>query len=102
MRTSRLSGWSASVEQRCCAAQRPVSLSTGLLAVSADAALGAGAVGVGVTAVVVGLRRIRSRRIDAESQSESPGLTTTPDGSDPGTGPIPTRHIFLDRSRKRF
>ena len=64
----------------CCAA--PVLLSTGLLAAGAGTALGAGAVGVvGITVVVVGLRRILSRRIDAGSQSQSRG-PTRPDGSD--------------------
>ena len=64
----------------CCAA--PVLLSTGLLAAGAGLALGAGAVGVvGITVVVVGLRRILSRRIGVGSQSESRG-PALPDGSD--------------------
>lgn len=83
----------------CCAA--PTLLSTGLLAVSAGAALGAGAVGVvGVTAVVVGLRRIRHRRIDAHPQSELQG-PTPPGGSDVDASDAnPPK--YLDRSTKRF
>lgn len=64
----------------CCAA--PLLLSTGLLAAGAAITLGAGAVGVaGITAVVVGLRRILSRRIGAASQFEL-REPTLPDGSD--------------------
>lgn len=82
----------------CCAA--PVLLSTGLLAAGAGIALGAGAVAVvGVTAVVVGLRRILIRRIDVGSQSESRG-PALPDGSDVDA-PDSNWSNHADQSRKK-